>query len=193
MKGRRYYSRKEYLLRAVWLVVSPVFSLSPRVCNRGRVLLLQLFGAKIGSGVEVFPSATITYPWMLRIGARSVISWGVRAYNLGAMEIGERVVISQHAHLCGGTHDYESGDFALIRSTIRIEDDVWIGADAFIGPGVTIGSGAVVGARAVVAKDVPPLAVVVGNPARIVKWRKQGRLLGSTEPAQSLVASPLRR
>ena len=57
------------------------------------------------------------------------------------------------------------------KGDIRIGNDVWIGAHATVLSGVTIGDGAVVGACAVVAKDVPPYAVVVGNPARVVKFR----------------------
>ena len=57
------------------------------------------------------------------------------------------------------------------RHQILIGSDVWIGADAVLMGGVHIGSGAVIGAGAVVAKDVPPYAVVVGNPARIVRYR----------------------
>lgn len=57
------------------------------------------------------------------------------------------------------------------RRGIRVGNDVWIGRDAAIMPGVTIGDGAVIGARAVVAKDVPPYAVSVGNPARVVRYR----------------------
>lgn len=52
-----------------------------------------------------------------------------------------------------------------------IEDDVWIGTDAIILPGVTIHKGAVVGANAVVTKDVPAYAIVVGVPARVIKYR----------------------
>lgn len=54
---------------------------------------------------------------------------------------------------------------------IIIGNDVWIGAYATIMGGVKIGNGAVIGAGAVVAKDVPPYAVVVGNPARVIKYR----------------------
>jgi virginiamycin A acetyltransferase len=50
--------------------------------------------------------------------------------------------------------------------------DVWIGAEALILPGVTIGHGAVIGTRAVVSRDVPPYAVVAGNPARLVRRRQ---------------------
>jgi len=52
-----------------------------------------------------------------------------------------------------------------------IGHDLWLGHDSLIMPGVTIGSGAVVAARAVVSRDVPPYAVVAGNPARIVRRR----------------------
>ncbi len=54
---------------------------------------------------------------------------------------------------------------------ITIGHDVWLGTECLVLPGVTIGHGAVVGARAVVAKDVPPYAVVAGNPARVVRMR----------------------
>jgi acetyltransferase-like isoleucine patch superfamily enzyme len=52
---------------------------------------------------------------------------------------------------------------------IRIDRNVWIGFEACVLPGVRIGEGAVVGARAVVTEDVPPGAVVAGNPARVVR------------------------
>jgi virginiamycin A acetyltransferase len=54
---------------------------------------------------------------------------------------------------------------------ITIGHDVWIGWDATILPGVTVGHGAIIAAKAVVASDVPPYAIVAGNPARIVKFR----------------------
>ena len=55
------------------------------------------------------------------------------------------------------------------QAPITIEDDAFIGARSIILKGVTIGKGAVVGAGSVVSKDVPPFAVVCGNPAKIVK------------------------
>lgn len=54
---------------------------------------------------------------------------------------------------------------------IIIGHDVWIGHGATIMGGVKIGNGAVIGAKAVVAKDIPPYAIAVGNPARVVKYR----------------------
>ena len=52
---------------------------------------------------------------------------------------------------------------------IRLGDDVWIGANATVLPGVAIGDGAVVAAGAVVTRDVPPMTVVGGVPARVIK------------------------
>ncbi len=52
-----------------------------------------------------------------------------------------------------------------------IGHDVWIGSEAMIKSGVTIGSGAVVAARAVASSDVPPYAIVAGNPAVVIKYR----------------------
>lgn len=57
-------------------------------------------------------------------------------------------------------------------SSLRIGNDVWLGHNSIIQPSVSsIGDGAVVGAGAVVFKDVPPYAVVVGNPGRVVRYR----------------------
>lgn len=54
---------------------------------------------------------------------------------------------------------------------ITIGHDVWIGWDATLLPGVTVGHGAIIASKAVVARDVPPYAIVAGNPAQIVKYR----------------------
>ncbi len=64
-------------------------------------------------------------------------------------------------------------DIEIVSYTkLTIGNDVWIGSNAFIMPGVTeIGNGAVVGAGAIVTKNVPPYAVVVGNPAKVIKYR----------------------
>jgi hypothetical protein len=61
---------------------------------------------------------------------------------------------------------------------ITIGNDVYIGHGAFILPGVTIGDGAIIAAQAVVTKDVPPYAVMAGNPAVIKKLRVKPALIG---------------
>jgi virginiamycin A acetyltransferase len=57
------------------------------------------------------------------------------------------------------------------KGDIVVENDVWIGAKSTIMSGIKIHNGAVVGAGSTVTKDVPPFAIVAGNPARIVKYR----------------------
>lgn len=54
---------------------------------------------------------------------------------------------------------------------IAIGNDVWIGANASVLPGIVIGDGAVIGAGSVVTKNIPPYAIVAGNPAKIIKYR----------------------
>ena len=69
--------------------------------------------------------------------------------------------------------DKEWGDYPKSQSKgkIIIGSDVWIGEGVTLLSGVKIGDGAIVGARTVVAKDIAPYAIVVGNPARIVRYR----------------------
>jgi putative colanic acid biosynthesis acetyltransferase WcaF len=66
---------------------------------------------------------------------------------------------------------------------VVIGENAWIAAEAYIGPGVTIGAGAVAGARAVVVRDVPPGAVVVGNPARPIVNRDESAGLEARIPS----------
>jgi putative colanic acid biosynthesis acetyltransferase WcaF len=163
------YTKKEYLLRGLWSVGKLFFHYSPRLLYGWRNGLLHLFGARIGKGVKIYPSAEVMFPWNLEIGDHTVVSWGVIIYNLGQIKIGSSTIISQYAHLCAGTHDYQSKTFDLIKSTITVGNHVWIAADAFIGPDVEIGDNSIIAARAVVTKNVEPDEIVAGNPARVVK------------------------
>jgi len=63
-------------------------------------------------------------------------------------------------------------ELKINRTRISIGNDVWIGARAIILPSVThIGDGAIIGAGSVVTKNVPPFAIVAGNPARLIRYR----------------------
>ncbi len=57
------------------------------------------------------------------------------------------------------------------KGPIHIGHDVWIGTDSLVMSGINVGTGAVIGAGAVVTKDVPPYAIVAGNPARVIRYR----------------------
>ncbi len=66
----------------------------------------------------------------------------------------------------------------------RIGHDVWIGHGAYIRAGVSIGNGAIVAARAVVARDVPPYAVVAGNPAEVKRYRHPPQMIAALNAAR---------
>lgn len=168
----KYYSKKEVLLRLLWgMIYQLFFRLSPRIFYGWRNVLLRLFGADIGKGVKIYPTAHIAQPWLLKVGDSTVIAWEVRLYNLGLITIGSGTIISQYAHLCGGTHDFRNPGFKLLRTGLSIGSKVWIAADAFIGPGIIVGDNAIVAARAVVVKNVEPGTIVGGNPAKVIGQR----------------------
>ena len=92
-------------------------------------------------------------------------------FIVGLNHDGSAVTTYPFRNLLHPTSDGANQYIAANRYQIIIGNDVWIGSDVTILGGVRIGNGAVVGAGAVVTKDVPPYAVVAGNPARIVKFR----------------------
>lgn len=144
---------------------------TPNPLHGWRRWLLRRFGARIGRHAHIYGKVRIWAPWNLEVGEYSGIGNGVTLYCQGKIVIGRRVVISQGAHLCGGTHDYTDPGFRLVPRDIIIGDDVWIAAEAFVHPGVTVGDGAILGARGVAVKSLEPWTIYAGNPARAVKRR----------------------
>jgi putative colanic acid biosynthesis acetyltransferase WcaF len=155
----------------VWLLF---FRLSPWFWHAPRRLLLRLFGARVGRGVQIMPSVNIWAPWKLVLGDYCTVSHGVDVYNVARISIGAHATISQRTFLCSASHEIDHANMPLVAEPITIGDGAWIAAEAFIHPGVTIGVDAVVGARAMVVKDVAPRHVVGGNPARVLRERKVG-------------------
>jgi acetyltransferase-like isoleucine patch superfamily enzyme len=96
----------------------------------------------------------------------------------GGITIGSKVVIGAGVELLAENHCFEDSetpiqDQGVSRKGIHIEDDVWIGNRVIVLDGVHIERGAVIGAGSVVTKDVPPNAIVAGNPARILRYRER--------------------
>ena len=133
--------------------------------------MLRSYGATIEDTCIVRRTLKVECPWNLTVGENSCLGDGVILYCLGKVTIGDRVSISQHAHLCAGTHDYNQEEMPLLRPPITIEDDVWLAADSFVGPNVTVGEGAILGARTVAMRDIDSWTVYSGNPAVIVRTR----------------------
>lgn len=149
-----------------WLVQAIAFPLTPQPLFGVRRFILRLFGAKIGRGVLIRPTARFTYPWKVEIGNYSWIGDDVVFYSLDRISIGNHCVISQKTYLCTGSHDPLDSTFNLITNPINIGNGVWVAADCFIGPGVNIGANTVVGARSSVFNSLPDSYFCWGSPAK---------------------------
>ena len=147
-----------------WLLQGLAFPLSLHNLNAFRRTLLRLFGAKIGIGVIIRPTARFTYPWKVEIGDYSWIGDDVVFYSLDRISFGSHSVISQKSYLCTGSHNPQDITFKLVSDPIIVGNGVWIAADCFIAPGVKIGDNAVIGARSSVFKDVSSNFIAWGNP-----------------------------
>jgi len=166
------YSRNEKIGRLLWSIVqATAFRGSFHTWYGWRAWLLRRFGARLGRNVRVRRTSRFEIPWNLEMGDDVSIGDDAIIYALGPVKIGARSFLSQHAHLCAGSHDHTSPDYPLLRLPIEIGCDCWIAADAFVGPSVKVGDRTVVGARASVFSDLPPDVIAAGNPAKPIKPR----------------------
>lgn len=97
----------------------------------------------------------------------------------GKLHIDSGTIIGPRLKVHTSNHRWEGEmlpyDDLYITKDIYIGKNVWIGADVTIMPGVTIGEGAVIAACSCVTKDVPPLALAGGCPAKVIKYRDENR------------------
>lgn len=105
-------------------------------------------------------------------------------FHIGALKrvtIGDRVLIASGVYISDHSHGSYSGDSQsnplgppikrpLVANPVQIGNDVWIGERVSILPGVSIGTGSIIGAGSVVTRSVPDYVIVVGAPARIIKY-----------------------
>lgn len=164
--------RPGWMILLWWLLQAIVFPLTPHSWHAPRILLLRWFGATIGQGVIIRPTARFTYPWKIQIGDYSWIGDDVVLYSLDRIEIGSHCVISQRSYLCTGSHDLHDRAFGLQTAPIQIGNGVWVAADCFVAPGVQIGANTVIGARSSVFKSMPEQQVCWGNPCRCQYFRE---------------------
>ena len=149
-----------------WLLQAIAFPLSLHNFNGFRCYLLRLFGAEIGTGVVIRPSARFIFPWKVKIGNYSWIGDDVVFYSIDRITVGSHSVVSQKSYLCTGSHDINKSSFDLITAPIKIGNGVWIATDCFIAAGVNIGSNSVIGARSSVMKSIPQEQVAWGTPCK---------------------------
>ena len=95
------------------------------------------------------------------------------------LKVGDYLMMGEDVLFQGGRHNFENTDIPMGhqgsggKTPLQIDDDVWIGARVIILPGCKhIGTGVIIGAGSVVTNDIPDYAIVGGNPARVIKYRK---------------------
>lgn len=141
--------------------------------RRLRLFYLDRWLKALGQGSGIQMNCRFLNGRKVEIGHRNVINFGClldgRKHRI---QTGSDVSIGPEATILTLGHDPHSTKFEDRGGDVIIGDHVWIGYRAIVLPSVTIEEGAVVGAGAVVTKDVPPYAIVAGNPARVIGKRR---------------------
>ena len=144
-------------------------------------------GIVLGKGVVLYEGVVLTTDSYspdsgIGIGDGTWINRNTLIQGSGGVKIGSEVLFGPGAIVWSSGHKFDTPTGPVLGqgltfAPVVIGDGSWIGAGALILPGVTVGAGAIVGAGGVVIKDVPPGAIVAGNPAREIGRR------GEREPA----------
>ncbi len=158
---RSHLSFTNKVSRLVWQVFYLLaFRPTPIFLHSWRAFLLRMFGANLGSGVHVYPSAKIWAPWNLVMETGSCLAGNVDCYNVATVTLGEGATVSQYSYLCTASRDYRDPSSPLLTAPITLGAKVWVAADVYIGPGIIIGQGSVVAARTSIFNDVPAGVIV---------------------------------
>jgi maltose O-acetyltransferase len=128
---------------------------------------------EFGQGAFVALDVTLMKPANVRLGARVVVNAHcILDGREHPIHIGDDTDIGTHTHIWTLEHNVNDPKHGTKGGPVTIGDHVWIASRVTILPGVTIGRGAVVAAGAVVTRDVPPLAIVGGVPAKVIGERQ---------------------
>ncbi len=116
----------------------------------------------------------------ITFGNNVFIGPGADFDGAGGLNIDDNVIIAPNVTILTRNHYYDGEDLRalpfdnrVILKPVIIEKNIWIGTGVIIMPGVIIGEGAVVASGSIVTKDVPPLSIVCGNPAKVLKKRNE--------------------
>ena len=135
----------------------------------------EIYGKIIGKNNA--PNGTIVYGdgSNLTIGKNVTFGGRVVLFGTAPIDIGDNTMIALNTIIHTSSHNYDDHPmwYKRIDRPVKIGKYVWIGAGAIILPGVIIEDHAVVGSGSIVTANVPRGAIVVGNPARIVKYRTE--------------------
>lgn len=146
----------------------------PTVSVRNQKRVHELMGIILGKPLDesttLLPPFYIDYGKPVTIGKGCFIQQCCTFFGRGGITIGDGVFIGPKCNLITINHDVNPDNrSATYGRPIVIEDKVWIGINSTVLPGVRIGYGSIVGAQSVVTRDVPPMTIVAGNPAIIIR------------------------
>ncbi len=136
-----------------------------------RRIYFGLLGFQLGQRASIGMGFQFYKPGGVTLGEGSVVNRSCLFDNRGTIQVGRQVSIARNVAIFTAGHDPESPFFEMVIAPVRIDDHAVIFANANIMPGVRIGAGAVIYAGAVVTKDVDPMAIVGGVPARTIGRR----------------------
>ena len=156
------------LLELVWDVIMSI----PIHAIRLFYLKLLLKGARKSKNLRLHRHIRAIQYGRISIGDNTYINRNVLLDGRSGLEIGSNVDIGEYVKIWSLEHNPNDENHSSRGEKTIIEDHVWIAPWSMIMPGVRIGRGAVVGGGSVVTKDVPPLAIVAGAPARIIGTRE---------------------
>jgi acetyltransferase-like isoleucine patch superfamily enzyme len=134
-------------------------------------------GIRIGSGVFIGRNTILSCKnGDIELADGANVGFNCELFSASRVRIGANVLIAAYAYVIGGDHDFSDPSKTVLEQTrtstgVDIGAGAWLGAGAKILDGVTIGEHAVIGAAAVVRDAVPPRAIAVGIPARVVSTR----------------------
>lgn len=132
-------------------------------------ILDELFYNQLGEGTIISNQLTVVAPQNVKMGKHVYVMNGVLLMASGGILVEDYALIAAHAKIISNDHDPYFRPIITCQPVI-IKEGAWIGAGAAIMKGVTVGKYAIVGANSVVTKDVPDYAVVVGVPAKVIKY-----------------------
>ena len=145
-------------------------------CHPLRRLACRLLMKRFDASSAIYRNVDLRSPYRIVVGAHTNINKRCVLDGRGGVIIGNNVDIAQETNIWTEQHDYNSPTYKSVCKEVIIEDYVWLASRVTVLPGVHIGRGAVVASGAVVTKDVPPLAIVAGIPAKIIGYRKEEAL-----------------
>ena len=130
----------------------------------------EILGKPLPKSTTLLPPFYIDYGKPVTIGEDCFIQQCCTFFGRGGITIGNGVFIGPKCNLITINHDVNPENrSATYGKPIIIEDKVWLGINVTVLQGVRIGYGSIVGANSTVTKDVPPMTIVAGNPARTVR------------------------